>query len=120
LSTCICGFETTPFTLNIGILGYNSELSEYGFKQIVKNNKEQIKFISSKCIAIFKDGTELRVINPNSELRGYKIDQLILFDNNKWEIYSHRNEDIRLIKTLLMFSSNIPKEFQILEYEDVR
>ena len=123
ISTCITGFEKEPSELNIGILGYNNELSEYGFRQIIENNKEQVNKISkNRRLALLKDGTRLdTIISPDwHSLQGCRFDQLILFDDNRWLIYSHRNEDIYNIKKFTMMLSNVPEEFQILNYEDIR
>ncbi len=123
ISTCITGFEKEPSALNIGILGYNNKLSEYGFKQIIENNKEQVKKISkNKRIALLKDGTRLEaILNPGwHRLQGCRFDQLILFDDNRWLIYYYRDEDIYNIKKFTMMLSNVPEEFQILNYEDIR
>ncbi len=123
ISTCITGFEKEPSALNIGILGYNNKLSEYGFKQIIENNKEQVKKISkNKRIALLEDGTQLETILNTCwhTLQGRRFDQLILFDDNRWLIYYYRDEDIYNIKKFTMMLSNVPEEFQILNYEDIR
>lgn len=109
--------------LNIAILGYNTKLSIYGFRQFLDNNREQVEKVNiPRNIAILKDGTRIEAITGSvvRNLRGERFDQLILFDDDRWAIEWHRAEDIEWIKYLTMQTTIIPEEFQILKYEDIR
>ena len=108
--------------LNIAVLGYNSKLSVEGVKQLIKNNEEQfVVFNVSRGTAVLKDGPRLEAITDPSEqtLRGKSIDQLILFDDDRWEIVWSRAHDIELIQAMTMQRTIVPKKFQILKYEDI-
>lgn len=124
MATAVSGVEREPFKyFDIVFLGYNAKLTNYGFRQILENNREQVSRVDlGKLRAILKDGTRLQAIPIVDErfLYGYRFDQLILFDDDRWEIKWHREEDINIIKALTMMSSNVPEEFQILRYEDIR
>jgi len=110
-----------PF--NIAILGYNSKLSVEGLNQIIENNREQLSRVSSfRQRVMLKDNTTLEAIVrvDYNALEGKNIDQLILFDDNRWEIEWSRSRDIELIQAMAMQRSIVPEEFQILKYEDIR
>lgn len=104
----------------MALLGYNQKTTELGLKYFVRNNAEQVEDVDwfGKKIRL-KDGSTIRGIISVDELclHGKRFDQLILFDDNRWEIEWHRSEDIRTIKALTMYVSVIPEEFQIIKYE---
>lgn len=115
---------STPIHFDIALLGYTTELSREGVKQLAENNKEQIEKLrinNYDCELFLKDGTRIKAIGYSENwLRGYKFDQLILFDDDRWLIDIHKDETIRMIKACTMYVSNVPEEFQILKYEDIR
>ena len=124
MSTCVTGYEMQPREIDIGLLGYSDDLSRYGVRQIADNNAEQVvKYVNNynDCELTLSNGTRIRAItNREQFIRGHKFDQLILFDDNRWMIKKARREDIYKIREFTMYMSNIPEEFQILEYEDIR
>lgn len=124
MATKVIGTEGELFEyFDIAFMGYNSKLTNYGFRQFFENNREQVRAVYfESLIIILKDGTKLKAIPSVDErsLRGYRFDQLILFDDDRWMIDFMREEDIRIIKALTMQLSNVPEEFQILKYEDIR
>ena len=124
MSTAITGIEREPFKhFDLALLGYNAKLTKEGFGQFLRNNAEQISKADMKSLtALFKDGTRIKglICSDDRSLRGYRFDQLLLFDDNRWLIELEREEDIWIIKALTMQLSNVPEEFQILKYEDIR
>lgn len=86
------------------------------------NESEIVKVILRKhedCVAYFKDGTVVRTFRTlSNNRRGYKIDQIILADDSRKEIYSKRSDDIKFIRDYCMYITCIPEEFQII-YMDV-
>ena len=112
--------------LKIGLLGYTSDLSLKGLRQIYENNKEDIDGDrifnnGSHSYIKFKDGAVIETLNYNEiSLRGRKFDQLILFDDNRWEILTHKIDMIYYIQSYTMFYSFVPDEYQIILYEDIR
>ncbi len=124
MSTTITGIEREPFEyFDLAFLGYNYKTTKDGFGLFLRNHAEQILRADMLSLtAVFKDGTRIRgLYNADyRNLAGYKFDQLILFDDERWLIEWDRAEDIRIIKALTMQLSNVPKEFQILKYEDIR
>lgn len=117
---------STPINFYIGFLGYTSELSIKGLRQFAENNKDQIKDFRNgnfDCELYLKDGTVIRAITYGERfLHGYKFDQLILFDDDRWNIGKERYqwEMIENIKRYSMGLSYVPDECQILYYEDLR
>ncbi len=108
--------------LRLGFIGYNSNLTLYGMKEFAENNKETVDYFSGdKRYIRLKDGTHIfALLEHHVNPRGYDLDQLILFDDNRWEIKYKRCKSIRIILNELMCRSCVPDEFKILEYEDVR
>lgn len=113
-----------PRKLDIAFLGYTRELSIKGLRQFAENNKEQVlKFKSNSCESelYLTDGTRIIAIGYSENWqRRYKFDQLILFDDDRWLIETNKREEINNIRHRTMYISNVPEEFQILLYEDVR
>jgi hypothetical protein len=113
-----------PITFDIAFLGYTRELSVKGLRQFAKNNEEQIlKFNKSydNCVLYLKDGTKITTIGYSKNwCRGYKFDQLILFDDDRWLIEFDKMREIYNIILGTMYISNVPEEFKILKYEDIR
>lgn len=113
------GYETEPRSLVIGFMGYNLKLTNDLFKWFCNNNKEEIieyRFGNYNQFAKFNDGTRVIPIYSAQSQRGLKIDQLIICDDERWEIYSKRYDDISLLRFTSMCITNVPDEFQILEY----
>jgi hypothetical protein len=99
-------------------MGYNTKLSYDLFKWFCDNNQEEIvdgEFRKNNSWVRFKDGTVVIPIISSSHLRGEKFDQLILCDDERWEIYRKRYDDISLTRLTSMSITNVPDEFQILE-----
>lgn len=110
--------------LKIGFIGYNSYLTQDGLRKFAKNNKEDVEIFNYRQSYIrLKDGTEIFGLYENriGDLRGRRLDQFILFDDERWEIKWKRYDFIkRIIERCLGCYSCVPEEFQILEYKDIR
>ena len=79
--------KITP--LRIGFIGYNSQLTRDGLRQLVKNNEEDVEIFKYRQSYIrLKDGTEIVGLYENKVdgLRGHRLDQIILFDDERWMI----------------------------------
>jgi hypothetical protein len=126
MATYVVGYEDEPRVLEIALLGYTSELSNYGLRQFADNNKEQIKqYIKNPWhhSLYLNDGTKIMAITYGMRLRGRRFDQLILFDDKRFSIGTkdrNQHELINEIKTYNLAASNVPEEYQILYYEDLR
>lgn len=109
--------------LKIGFIGYNSKLTQDGLRQFVENNKEDIEIFKCRQGYIrLKDGTEIVVLYENKvgDLRSRRLDQLILFDNERWIIKWDRRDFIkRIITRCIDWYSCVLEEYQIIEYEDM-
>ena len=75
--------------LKIGFTGYNSRLTQDGLIQFAENNKEDVEICNYRPSYIrLKDGTEILGLYENRTNKGCMLDQLILFDDNRWLIKS--------------------------------
>lgn len=109
--------------LKIGFIGYNSQLTQDGLIQFAENNKEDVAIFKHRTSYIrLKDGTEIAGLYENRPdgLRGHKFDQIILFDDERWNITAHRYDFIKqVIGRCVSWYSCVPEEYQILKYEDI-
>ena len=109
--------------LKIGFIGYNSQLTQDGLRKFANNNKEDVAIFKKRTSYIrLKDGTEIIGLYENrvDGLRGNRLDQLILFDDERWMIKINRHNFIKeIIAKCISWYSCVPEEFQILEYEDI-
>lgn len=109
--------------LKLGFIGYNSRLTQDGLIKFAENNKEDVEICNYRQSYIrLKDGTEIFGLYENSigDLGSRRLDQLIIFDDNRWEIKWKRYDFIRrTIERCISWYSCVPEEFQILEYEDI-
>lgn len=103
--------------LNIGFIGRNSKMTDYGFKLFIENNREHIAFCN-KTLIMLKDETTITPLYSHDSQRGKRFDQLVLFNDHIWNIREERREDIAYILTGCMNTSCVPEEFQLLEYND--
>ena len=110
--------------LKIGFIGYNSQLTQNGLRQFVENNEENVAiFRYQKSYIRLKDGTEMVGLYENrvGGLSGHRFDQIILFDDERWNITTHRYDFIKqIIEKCVKWYSCVPEEYQILKYENVR
>lgn len=89
--------ESDIRSLKIGFMAYNAKLTYDLFKWFCKNNEEEIAkcdISKYKAEAIFKDETKVFAIlsAPYEPFwRGIRMDQLILCDDKRWEIYHERH-----------------------------
>ena len=109
--------------LKIGFIGYNSQLTQDGLRKFANNNEEDVAIFKKRTSYIrLKDGTEIIGLYENrvDGLRGNGLDQLILFDDERWMIKINRHNFIKeIIAKCMSWYSCVPEEFQILEYEDI-
>lgn len=72
--------------------------------------------MGTKDYIIMEDDTRYKIFPTYNHVRGHCIDQLIIVDDDRWEVYDVQHELIDWIK-YRMFMSCVPEEFQIQEYE---
>ena len=111
------------FTL--GILGYNTKLSHEGLAQLARNNAEQVLECDiRKGYLVLKDGTTIKALNyADINMRGLAgryLDQLILFDDDRWHIGFDKGKEVNELLDYMKRVSKVPEEFRIIRYEDVR
>jgi len=99
----------------IGIIGYNYDQSKQALKEIVENDESACRSMSSWGAVMF-DKTRYFIIEDSRGLRGFRFDQLVIVDDNRWNVYDKRN-DLILDAILSLAGSCVPNEFLVLEYE---
>lgn len=108
----------------IAFMGWNRELTREGFFQFLEENKE-IKLIGKpirhgSLKALGPDGTLYFTLNPDHRhekrtMAGRRIDQLILCDDERKNIYGKHRDAIREVRQ--QFTGQVPEECEILFYE---
>jgi len=115
----------TMYHETIGVIGWNTRLTMRGFKDLVENNQD-IKIVTwlpsqGKARAIGVDGTKYMTISPTiydrRRLCGLRLDQVILYDDERKKIYQEHQELIHWIKKESM-THQIPEEYEFLFFED--
>ena len=108
--------------LTIGLMGYNTEQTFYGMQFFENNNKEQIKSYGSNGLnIILNDGTRIIPIFPNLNLDLYirhnKLDQLILFDDERWNIETvHKDLIAKILHECILDYTCVPNNYIIMRY----
>lgn len=106
--------------LHIGVLGYSYDLSIKQLREIVNNDMTSKPKRITRNNIIMEDGTKFTVIPSSTDwinwIKGYKFDQLLLVDDNRWMIFNKHYDLIEYLKGRLSISF-VPEEFKILKYE---
>jgi len=113
--------KTSP--LVIAFLGYTNALSQKGLKHLAEDNFEQVDNLKMKqkgSILKLKDGTVIVAVDYYlMDLVGSRdrFDQLILCDDERWNITYYKADIIsHIIKENMCFSC-VPEEYRILKYQ---
>lgn len=108
--------------LTIGLMGYSTEQTFYGMQFFENNNIEQIKSHGSNGLdIILNDDTKIIPILPNLDfdlfVRGKKFDQLILFDDERWNIKTvHKDLINKILHQCIFGYTCVPYDYIIMEY----
>jgi hypothetical protein len=104
--------------LRVAVIGYTYELSCRAIRILAKSDESKIKTVKKSQI-IMEDDTEYFAISPDSydSLRGYKFDQLIIVDDDRWEILYKHCGIINYIKQRILYYSFVPESFQVQKFE---
>lgn len=71
--------------LKLGFIGYNSQLTQDGLMQFAENNKEDVEIFKYKQSYMrLKGETEIFGLYENRPNKGRMLDQLILFDDDRY------------------------------------
>ena len=102
--------------LMIGLIGYNMEQTEYGLWVLSNENSDQVDCVERHRIK-FNDGTEIRAIYNENSACGRRFDQIILFDDEKWNIYEKRRDLIEYVFWHMANYSCVPEEYIVMKLE---
>lgn len=102
--------------LKVAFMAYNAWATNVYFRQLLKDNAEQIATCNSAIgWAVLKDGTEIKRIYPGAEMHGLHFDQVIIADDRRLNITQRRAELRELARTLC--HSNVPEKYQFQIYD---
>lgn len=99
----------------MAIVAFDFKRSQDIMKEIAMNDVSGIKKMD-KTSAEMNDGTLYKIFPTHNHVSGYRIDQLIIADDCRWEVYREQWELIDQIK-YRMLHSNVPEGFLVQEYE---
>lgn len=102
--------------LTVAVVAYNYDLSCKAVWQLANNDKDSKIKYKHKNEIIMEDCTRYITFPTYNHVRGHCIDQLIIVDDYRWEVYQEQAELIDWIKHR-MFMSCVPEELQIQRYE---
>jgi hypothetical protein len=102
--------------LKIGFIGYNREQTDTGLEQFVKSNKDQVTHFA-RCEVVLEDGTKIVPIYNEDNVRGKKFDQIILCDDERWNIWEKRKDLIEYVFWYMAGHSCIPEEYIVMKCE---
>ncbi len=102
--------------LNIAVVAFNYVLALRACKVLADNDTDTK--IKRKCKEYIEmeDGTRYKHFSNYNNARGHKIDQIILVDDFRWDIYQEQFELIDYLKSKVSVSC-VPDEFLIQQYE---
>lgn len=116
--------ENKRYIETVAFMGWNRELTREGFFQFLEENKE-IKLIGKptrhgSLKALGPDGTLYFTLNPSYRyekptMEWRRIDQLILCDDKRKNIYREHEEAIEEARR--RFNGQVPEECELLFYE---
>lgn len=97
------------------MIGYNHEQEMQALKEIVRMENYACRAINTNRI-ITLDGTKYFTISDKLLSCGIELDQLIIADDNRWNVYQEKRSLIKQAK-LRLFKSCVPDDFLIIELE---
>lgn len=103
--------------LSIAVVAYNFELSCRAIRILADNDLNSKPKIIRRDEIIMEDDVKYKAFPTYNHARGHCIDQIIIVDDNRWEVYQQQYELIDWLKYRLDCTSCVPEEFQILKYE---
>ena len=103
-------------SLTIGVVAYNYKLSCNAIKELAHNDETSTPRKLSMGYCEMQDGTIYKCFSTEEKTRGLRIDQIILVDDDRWEVDWQQFELIDSLKHR-MYMSYVPDEFQIQRYE---
>ena len=106
----------TLYPLKIGLIGYNTKQTEYGLRVLAHENNEKVRYFTKDRI-VFEDETEIYAIRNIDNVRGKKLDQLILCDDERWHIWTDRKIFIENVLSYIMGHTCVPNEHIVMKFE---
>lgn len=84
--------------MRIGVIAYDYKLSCRACYFLANLDQDSTIHYSAIDFVVMKDGTIYQAISENTErLRGSRFNQIILVDDNRWEVLGKRKTEIALL-----------------------
>jgi adenylate kinase len=87
--------------INIAVVGYNNDLSLKAARELATNDMDSEIVLANKNTIMMKDGTHYIPIGNANQIRGCRYDQIILVDDERWEVLVKRANDINEVRLML-------------------
>lgn len=105
--------------LQIGLIAYNRQQAEEGLRVIAENNEEQVKYLDNNKLVLQDDTTIYVLYDSPYQLRGRRFDQLVLFDDNRWNVLDTKRDFIvKILKEYIFPWSCVPVDYIVMQYEN--
>ena len=104
--------------LKIGIIAYDRDQCTTALREISNNDISKIKKVLYNSV-VMEDGNEYIMINSlhPSNIKCLRLDQLIIVDDPRWNIFQNQCSLIHETETRGMSQSFYGMDCQILKYE---
>lgn len=102
--------------LTVAIVGFNYEQSKQALFEIATNDVDaSIKYKTQDEIRM-SDGTRYVAFPTHNHVRGWCIDQVIVADDDRWNVFAQQYELLDWLQYRMVHSC-VPDEFRIQRYE---
>jgi len=108
------------YQLTIGVIGRSPRIiMEQAFKLIKEMENEELVVKSSLYSGelYYSDSSRYRMLHDQNKFAGSRLDQIIICDDKRWNVYDEKQELIECAKYILSKYSCVPEEFQIINLE---
>ena len=104
------------YPLKIGLIGYNTKQTQYGMQVLAHENSDKVCCFTKNKV-VLEDETEIYAIYNMNNVRGRKFDQLILCDDERWNILEERKTFIEDVLHYITNHSCVPDNFLVMKFE---
>ena len=103
------------YKLLIAVVGYDYIESCKAARLLAEKDISEIKSIKNKGTILMQDGTIYKCFSTPDFIAGHKIDQLIIVDDERFNVTEKQRETIKYIDCA-MITSCVPNKYMIQVY----
>lgn len=104
------------YPLKIGLIGYNRQQTQHGMRVFAYENRDKVCYFTKNKI-ILEDETEIHAIYNMNDVRNKMFDQLILCDDERWNVLEERKAFIEDVLRYITSYSCVPYDFLVMKFE---